>query len=339
MAVRDHRGGPLDWYSADGEPSSATGEPSSPLDLVLVPTPLEYPAAPLSRFWEIEDAAVDIGGYAPDTAHFATMLLVDLIFSHSDDWFLFPVTLHAGMVAAIESVTVTDAFGEIYSSQETLQDGALRHVGLHAPEDFSLFRCAGLRQHDLVLWLVAEGPLESEAIERVQFGVDEHSNVTWALERIVDAREAARGPLASDNANPPYPPSQPSGDLTKPRDYAYKPAQGIETHWHPYTLDHKEEGGPTYVQGGLADYSLQRPKPLPRPRARVLQAGTPDAPALHRVAAAALSGGGIELERRWRLARDINGQPVLWIERQRRILRGPPARNIMFDVLEESGEG
>jgi hypothetical protein len=32
----------------------------------------------------------------------------------------------------------------------------------------------------------------------------------------------------------------------------------------------------------------------------------------------------------------MGGKPVLWIERQRHILRATPARNMMFDVLEES---
>jgi hypothetical protein len=338
LVVNDHRGGPMDWYSADADAGGAKGDALPPLDLTLVPTPLEYPGAPLSRFWEIEDANVDIGGYAPDTAHFATMLLVELIYSHSDDWFLFPVDLQAGTVARIETMKVTDAFGEVYDGAETLDDDELCYPGLSAPGDFSLFRCTGLAPSDLVLWPLAEGPLESEPVERVQFGVDEHSNVLWALERIVDSRQAARAPQPPDNEHPAYPTSAPSGDLTKPRTYAYKPAEGVETHWHPYELDWNAEGGPAYVQRGLAGYGLQKPKPMPRPAARVLYAGTPEAPELHRISTAVMAGGGQELERRWQLARDMDGKPVLWIERQRRILHATPARNMMFDVLEESSD-
>jgi hypothetical protein len=77
---------------------------------------------------------------------------------------------------------------------------------------------------------------------------------------------------------------------------------------------------------------------MPRPAARVLYAGTPEAPELHRISTAVMAGGGQELERRWQLARDMDGKPVLWIERQRRILHATPARNMMFDVLEESSD-
>lgn len=336
LIVRDHRGGPMDWYSADADAAAATGAATPPVDLTVVPTPLEYPGAPIGRFWEIEDANVDIGGYAPDTAHFATMLLVELIYSHSDDWFLFPVDVQAGTVAAIEAMKVTDAFGEQYDGAEMSDDGTRRYPGLSAPDDFSLFRCAGLPAEALVLWSVAEGPLESEPLERVQFGVDEHANVLWALERIVDSRQTVRAPQSFDDAHPAYPTATPSGDLTKPRDYVYKPAEGIETHWHPYELDWGAPGGAAYIQRGLADYGLQKPKPMPRPNARLLFAGTIEAPELHRISPSVMAGGGQELERRWQLARDINGGPVLWIERHRHILRAPPARNMMFDVLEES---
>jgi hypothetical protein len=32
------------------------------------------------------------------------------------------------------------------------------------------------------------------------------------------------------------------------------------------------------------------------------------------------------------------GQPVLWIQRQRRSLLSPPARRLRFDVMEEANE-
>jgi hypothetical protein len=335
LQIDDHRGGPLDWYSADATANAATGNAPQPMPLALIPTPLEYPGAPHSRFWEIENSAVDIGGYAPDTAHFATMLLVELIYSHSDDWFLLPIDVASGSIVSIRQMKVTDSFGEVYDGSDKLPNGALKYPGLSAPSDFSIYRCAGLPVESLVVWPVAEGPLESAPLERVQLGVDEQANVLWALERIIDSRQASRASLLSDAAHPPYPASTPSGDLTKPRTYAYKPATGIETHWHPYELDWNAAGGPEYVQGGLADYSLQLPKPMPRPGAKLLSAGTPEAPKLHRISAAVMAAGGMELERRWQLSRDINGKPILWIERQRHILRAPPARNMRFDVLEE----
>ena len=43
----------------------------------VIPGRLDYPGAPNPRWWQLEDHAVDIGGFAPDRSHFATMLLLD----------------------------------------------------------------------------------------------------------------------------------------------------------------------------------------------------------------------------------------------------------------------
>ena len=59
------------------------------------PAGCSYPGAPLPRWWQIEDAQVDIGGYRARPRHFATLLLIDLVVNHSDDWFTFPVDARA----------------------------------------------------------------------------------------------------------------------------------------------------------------------------------------------------------------------------------------------------
>jgi hypothetical protein len=73
---------------------------------------------------------------------------------------------------------------------------------------------------------------------------------------------------------------------------------------------------------------------MPAPEAAVLQ-GEPPEP-LHTIAPLAVPTNGIEIERRWMLARDMDGRPVLWLQRQRRSLLSPPARRLRFDVMEEA---
>lgn len=108
-----HRGGTVDWFSASA-PTSVPVGPGAALDGRAFPTALQYLGAPNSGWWEIEDAAVDIAGYPPDSSHFPTTLLIDLICSHSDDWFLFPIDVAAGSLLDLASVTVTDSFGVSY---------------------------------------------------------------------------------------------------------------------------------------------------------------------------------------------------------------------------------
>lgn len=338
LVVKRHRGGRLDWHSVDATP--AAGATLALIDKrEVIPTPLSYPGAPASRWWEIEDAAVDFGGYAPDSAHTATAILTDLIFSHSDDWFTFPITGMAGHVIAIEKIDVLDSFGRHYDSDDL--DGALpRWPGLQPPEDWTLFKIDGMSPPDeglpvksLVLWHVAELPLQSGAIERVQFGLDEQSNLLWAVERIVDAREVESRPLKLP-AGPRFNEGKPPGDVTTAREYAYVPAVGIVPRWHPYNLSDDDDPGSTriLVQRSLVDLSRQSPGRMPAPEAEVLQ--TPAGASHHQILPVAVPSNGMQVERRWMLARDMAGNPVLWIEREQSTLLSPPGRLLRFDVME-----
>jgi hypothetical protein len=342
LTVQRHRGGRLDWHSVDATTMAAPAAPV-PEAREAIPTALNYPGAPNARWWQIEDAEVDLGGYAPDSAHTPTALLTELIFSHSDDWFLFPVLAHAGRVVAIESMEVRDAFGRTYGSTERDAAGNLLWQGLQPPQDWTLFKVDGttpgdngLSSRDLLLWHMAELPLESVAVERVQFGLDEESNLLWAVERTVDSREVESRKVDLPDS-PKFNDGKPSGDARNAREYAYVPGQGIVPHWHPYTLNEDAEGGPRrLVQRRLVDLSRQKPSSMPAPDAEVLQSERPDQS--HTIAPLAIPSNGIEVERRWMLARDMNGQPVLWIQRQRRSLLSPPARRLRFDVMEEANQ-
>jgi hypothetical protein len=341
LTVQRHRGGRLDWHSVDAT-ALAEAIASSSETRQAIPTGLNYSGAPNPRWWQIENAEVDPGSYAPDSAHTPTALLTDLIFSHSDDWFLFPVLAQAGHIVNIASMQVHDAFDRIYSSTETDADGKLQWQGLQPPQDWTLFKVdgtlppeQGLSVADLLLWHIAELPLESIPIERVQFGLDETSNLLWAVERTVDGREVeSRKPTEMNSAR--FNNGTAPGQVGAPREYAYVPGEGIVPHWHAYTLnDEVAEAGPRrLIQRYLADLSRQKPARMPAPEAEVLK--LPNHP--HTIVPLAIPSNGIEVERRWMLAHDMKGQPVLWIERQRRSLLSPPARQLRFDVMEEANQ-
>ncbi|MCE7980206.1 MAG: hypothetical protein DYG89_03370 [Caldilinea sp. CFX5] len=339
LVVQQHRGGRLDWHSVDATPLAGGADPLVETG-EAIPTQLHYPGAPANRWWQIEDAAVDIGGYPPDSAHTPTALLTELIFSHSDDWFLFPVSSsvghRAGHRVALAALTVTDAFGRTYTTEETNANGDKLWPGLQPPTAWSLFQVdgvaaeeAGLPPVDLLLWHVAELPLESGAVERVQLGLDEEANLLWAVERTLDGREVAALPVAAvdDAAHPRFNNGKAPGDARAAKEYAYVPAQGIAPYWHPYEIAEVADER-RLVQRQLADLSRQKPVSMPKPQADLLQSPT--------IRPLAIPSNGIELERRWQLARDMRGAPVLWMQRQRRPLLSPPARRLRFDVMEEA---
>jgi hypothetical protein len=279
---------------------------------------MRYPGAPHPRWWQIEDHRVDIGGFAPDRSHFATMLLVDLVVSHSDDWFLFPVGVPAGHAATLHQVRVRDAFDGEYD--------------LVPPKDWSLFKVTGLRDTSLLVWAAVSGPLSGPVLEDVVLGVDENANLLWAVERRVAGRDlptAARPePQLAGTDAPPV-----ASDARK--EYAYLPSTQMFPYWHPYTIGQKN-GRRRYVQGRLADLSQDPPVRMPEPRARVIDPpATPEMP-VHEIEPSTVPSLGLRLERRYMLARGTDGRPVLWMERRRLPLLAPPAPHLRFDVMAEA---
>lgn len=332
LTVNRHRGGRLDWYSVDAKDSPKTvatvtdkGE--------AIPTVLQYPGAPNTRWWQIENADVDMGGYVPDSAHTPTALLTDLIFSHSDDWFLFPIIAKAGNTVSIDKLDILDTFGRTYSTTDLDAANNIRWPGLQPPESWTLFKVAGLAPNDLLLWHLAEFPLESIPLEKVQFGSDEQSNLLWAVERTVDSRDVLSGKEDDAAADLKFNEGTPKGSAlpNQEAEYAFIPGKGIVPYWYPYIL---VETATTRLleQQSLQDFTLQKPKRMPLPKSEVLQ---PDkAGKQHTINPLAIPSNGIELERRWQLARDMNGVPVIWIQRKRSPLLSPPARLLRFDVME-----
>jgi hypothetical protein len=135
LRVDRHDGGDVDWWTVDAaRPLTVTPERTEHRAL---PGRFRYPGAPLPRFWQIEDGHVDIGGFPPDRAHFATLLLIDLIASHSDDWFTFPFLTRAGYVLRMHEVRVTDSFGDTWPAAGKAWEPM-------PPDEWSLFRVRGL---------------------------------------------------------------------------------------------------------------------------------------------------------------------------------------------------
>jgi hypothetical protein len=305
-----HRGGRVDWFSASATAPLAGGEVAQAR---AYPTALHYPGAPNSRWWEIEDAAVDIAGYPPDSSHFATTLLIELISTHGDDWFLFPVDASVGSLVTLQTVTVTDSFGDVYA--------------VTPPPDWELFRTSGLTTSSLVVWLRALGPIEGQPVEDVLVGLDEYSNVLWAVERRVGGHEVVRPAVTAADR---------SGEPAEAPSYTYQPGLNAAPFWHPYETTDGEDGRRRFVQRRLADLSGTDPALTPAAVAEVLRVRTgAGGEAVHQIEPATVPSIGVVLERRHRLARDVRGNPVLWMQRQRAPFLRPPSRAIRFDVLAE----
>lgn len=338
VRVTAHPGGDLDWFSADGDPGPPPAAPDpEPPHRAVVPGRLDYPGAPNPRWWQLEDRAVDIGGFSPDRSHLATMLLIDVALAHSDDWFSFPVPPppdpaadpSSGVLVSLTEVTVRDSFGQLWPLQPPPASG---------PGAWSLFHTTGLPESELLIWPVAVAPQTGPVLDEVLIGVDEDANLAWAVELRADGLQllpdAATAAALAETTR------------TGSRAFRYLPSTTLPDQWHPYQRVRADDPSPPagagdgrsggWRQAVLAD--LTGPVPAPRPGPVSALIGGPSGDGLghgHELSAGAIPSNGVMLRRRAMLARDTAGRPVLWVERTAAPVSGPPTSHLRFDVLAE----
>lgn len=348
LRARGHSGGDVEWFTVDGDPeaSPVTRTPVAASSRQVIPGRLDYPGAPNPRWWQLEDHAVDIGGFAPDRSHFATMLLLDVALAHADDWFTFPVPPPAdpatdpssGVLVTLTDVTVRDSFGEVWELTAPPASGA---------GAWSLFQTAGLPESQLLVWPVAVAPHSGPVLDEILIGVDEDANLAWALELRADGLQLLRD--AGTSA------AMTETTRTGTRVFRYLPSTTLPNRWHPYErvrLDDPSPGGGVVTaatnpgagdgrsggwrQGVLADLTELYPRLRPGPVSRLI--GGPSGAGIgrgHELAAGAIPSNGVLLRRRAKLARDTAGRPVLWMERSAAPVAGPPTSHLRFDVFAE----
>lgn len=312
LTVDRDGGGDLDWTAADADRD--VGAAGAATTVQTIPGRLRYPSAPLPRWWQIEDAQVSIGGQAPDRAAVATLVLIDLIVNQSEDWFTFTLPATAGQVVTFDAVTVTDSFGDAWP--------------LTPPTGWSLFATTGLPTTSLVVWATARTPLAGPTLDRVAIGIDEDSDLVWAVEQVVGGRTLA-------TSDPPVAAPPVQTDSAAQATYSYLPMTPIPQYWHPYVVE-EVDGKRRFVQGRAADLSGPTPTLLPPPISDLLYDpngghGRP----MHQLDPAAIPAEGLRIERRAMLARTTAGEPVLWTQRRRDVLVAPPTFALRFDVLDQ----
>jgi hypothetical protein len=360
LTLDRHSGGHIDWYSVDAVEALPIPVSDENEYREYHPDHFRYPGAPLPRWWQIEDARVDIGGFPADRSHFATMLLIDLIASHSDDWFLFPLAAQAGAAVTpytphpensqmIYGVTILDSFGDPWTV--TPPDAPLEG---EEPEDWSLYKVSGLPSATMLVWPTVTNPLAGPVLEDVVLGVDEDANLLFAVEQRVNGRDVP-------TPTHPEPASQTAQTsvLSGRKQYRYSPSTPVFPNWHPYEIHTITVDGVDrrrFVQGRLADFDPdpndidEAPALPPLPRAKVLRdskavpAPAEETPttshAAHQIEPATVPSQGLRLERRYMLTRRTDGEAVLWLQRRRSPLLAPPASHLRFDVMvEESVDG
>jgi hypothetical protein len=320
LNVPRHDGGSVDWYSVTAKgPDPPAANP--PTVRTSYPTRVSIPGGPLPRWWQSEDHRLDPGAVPPARTHLARLLLIRATSARGDGWFTAPLAAPTGTLVRVARMTVSDSMDLTSTSSPAL--------------DWSLFHVSGRRADEILLWPTVAHPLTAMvALDEVDVGVDEDANVLWAVERRVDGSEV----VEPDPVPPASPPDTGQLAILRPRRYRYLPATNVPEHWHPYVLQ-ATGAVRRYIQGRLADLDQRPVVPRPGPTSRLLldPAATASDPA-HAIFPDVVPRLGIRLDRRFVLGRSTTGTPLLWVQRRRIPLGGPPASRLRYDNLEAIDE-
>jgi hypothetical protein len=339
----EYPGGRLDWHSFSVAEGRSLETPED--DAVdrrtesehLIPTPAQFVGMPARRFWELEDARLNLDALTAAPEDLSRLIAMEFAFVYGNDWFVLPVEADVGSLVEIRNFEITNTFGDV------TQIDVFGDLHSDATDSWNLFMfdansSATNPRPALFLPPVLGGVLSAEeAVEELFLSRDEMANVAWAIEKTVEssvgqpldryerATERDRPELAGD-----------VGEVAEPRDLAaYRLATDHPEHWYPLV--------PTPMPGepltsGQVILQLGRlidadPGDMPPPIGRLLTEQTPLLVHEEEVPAA-----GAVVERRYELARWTDGSTYLWSGRRKRTGSRPSSSGLRFDYLDELSE-
>ncbi len=319
----------LDWYEFDvnGEVNLGTtpAEAGETLVRTVMPAPVTAPGLPARRFWEFEDAAVNLAALAPAETDLAQVLLIETLSGYGNDWFVIGVDLPVGRLVRSTSLVVTDTFGartllNPIGTTSALAPGwsMFQHAmpfADEAPEGATI-------RNLLYLAPRLARPVVGGVVEEVLLARDEVANLGWAIEQIVES--PLQAPVRLSSARPPDPP----GDPDVAPDYHL--AQAPPPHWIPLL---------PVRTGSDEQVSLARGSVLDLDGRRVvtsvteLLGGGPDGALL--IPEEEVPVGGLLVQRSYQAARWTDGTLHVWAAHRTKVPGSVPPSGVRYDYLIE----
>ena len=319
--------GQLDWYAFDSNSKpkvgGATDQAFKTITRTAIPAPASFRGMPAPRFWEFEDAQVNLASVDAGPTDLLRMLLVDFAVNYGNDWFVIPVELDVGSLCRSRSLIITDTFGEL----------TLIRPASELREPFSTWR---MFQHSHLRGSGAAGPLsnlfflppslvkslESQPIEEVLFVRDEMANMAWGIEPVIES--AAENKLNRFSQQREEPPPK----KTSANELIYRLSTDVPENWVPLV--------PVKRDNGLR---LERAKVLQvdeswkfvEAQGRILNPDGATADGL-RIFEEEIPREGVRVTRNYQFTRWHDGSTHVWVGRRKGVGRGEGSSGLRFDT-------
>ncbi|WP_297335951.1 hypothetical protein [Algoriphagus sp.] len=361
--------GHLDWYSFDVSKESSSSETEFDESLKtrrvisLIPTEAAFAGMPNSRWWEMEDGAIDLGNLKASDTDIAKILVTQYAMQYSNDWLSIPYDIPSGSLAEVEGIVVRDTFGQNYFIAPAHQAG-------NDWNDWNMYSLSVEKgefekpdfDKRILLPPVVARTMESEPIEEIKLIRDEMANLVWAIESqipdglggSIDGYETARNlqELLEKLQKEPSALSMlalPELNLNSPEGKAstykamlkYQLGNTISENWIPFI--------PVHQKGSNREIHFQRasmpritefmPTHAVRPRTQLLREGiNPNDEQLHPlfIDEEEVPRSGVKLTGTYQRTRWYHGKIVTWYGRRKRTGRGEGSSGLNFDQVLEN---
>jgi hypothetical protein len=320
LDTKDFRGEGLDWHSFDVRPNAQRSGFKALPQVRSLPTGVRFRGMPNPRWWEMEDASVDLGNVDAGPSDVARLALLEFTLVYANDFFAVPLRLPIGSVNRIASLVVADTFGMRLRIRSASQSGP-------GADRWSMFTLSerdpagsGAAGTSDLLFLppVASQAITSEPVEDVLMLRDEMANLAWGVEKRYEGESGAAIERIEEMTRT-LPERPVPGEAATP---GYVLGTSVPPYWFPL-VPSQAAAGP-----GLKLEQMSNRDASVLPRGRFLDVGGPVIPD------AEVPREGTRLVRDYLLTRWSNGQPLLWSRRIRRVGRGEGSSGLRFDLVE-----
>jgi hypothetical protein len=334
LEADDFVGGHLDWYdfsTGKAAPTSVAQE-ANYASYNFLPMHVTFRGMPGPRWWMFEDGTTDFGQLDTEHVDLAKMLVMEFALVYGGDWFFVPVPTPVGSLQRLETLVVTDTFGE-----RTLVRPVEQVPGNTGTGPWTMFRLSGaggLSDFVLIAPTLAITD-DADPLEDVVFLRDNVAAMAWGVEQKLQGAidlpvDGYEQYLARLRANPP--PAPPPAAPGSPQ-ISYVLEQPVPDNWIPLVpvLNAQHE---LLLRRGTMDVPTSSGIIKIVPHGQILEPWHP-----FYLTERVVTQIGVEVTRALHRTRWMDGTTYVWAGRHTEPGRGPAWSGLCFDFVRKTASG